>query len=195
MKKKKVSLVCNSFAMVAEFHRLAGHPITDTEDAVAVTPGIKVVRFREHFKLEEIIEGLEALSHKDSLTAQRTIELLKRAQAKWNEMQPNDLDVDMVEYADSLGDLKYITDGAAHCYNIDLNKVVEEVHVKNLTRFPANETELQATLEKAKREGLDVYHENAEGGRFVVKRVDNNKVYKNAMFLLPELAPILGIKR
>lgn len=191
-KKSNTRTNVNAFAMVAEFHTLANHPVLD--EGPAEMPPLKVVRFREHFKLEEIIEGLEALTAKDSLTAKRTIEFLKQAQAKWNELQEDDLDPDLVEYADSLGDLKYITEGAAHCYNIDLNRVVEEVHLKNLTRFPANEEELQATLKKAVSEGIPVYSKfNLDNERFVVKRIDNDKVYKSAMHLLPELAPILGL--
>jgi len=184
----------DSFSMVSEFHSLAQHPVHT--DGAAETPDIKVVRFREHFKLEEIIEGLEALTSRDSLTAQRTIALLKQAQSKWNELQPSDLDVDLIEYADSLADLKYVTDGAAHCYNMDFNKVFSEVHVKNLTRFPANEEELKATLEKAEKEGVEVvYVFNEDYNRYVVKRTDNDKVYKNAMFLLPDLGPIIGVSK
>lgn len=191
MAKKKIET--NSFGMVAEFHHLANHPVADGGDAKL--PSLQIVRFREHFKLEEIIEGLQALSHKDSLTANRTIDLLRQAQAKWNELQEVDLDADLIGYADSLGDLRYVTDGAAHCYNMNFNEVFQEVHVKNLTRFPANKVELEATLQKAEREGVEVTYEQIDEHAYVVKRADNGKVFKNAMFLLPDLGPIIGVKQ
>lgn len=181
----------DSFKQVEEFHKLANHKTFD--GGRAHLPDIKVVRFREDFKIEELIEGIEALGKADNLAIERVVYLLKEAQRFWKRINLEDLDPDLVKYADSLADVKYVTDGAAHAYNMDMNKIFEEVHVKNLTRFPANEEELQATLKKAVSESIAVYSEfNTEYSRHVVKRLDNDKVFKNAMFELPDLGPIIG---
>ena len=177
---------------VAQFHKLANH--LTLKEGKAVIPKIKIVRFREHFKLEEIIEGIEALSHKDSLVAKDTINYMKQAQATWNKVEERDLDVDLVEYADSLADLIFITFGAAHCFNMDMDTIFDEVHAKTLTRFPSTEEELHDTLLKAVEEDVEVYWDLHENGRYVVNRVDNGKVYKSAHFVLPELAELLGLK-
>lgn len=175
--------------MVEQFHILAGQPVNQ----VLIEPDIRAVRFREHFKIEELIEGLEALSKKDSICAQRTIELLKQAQAKWNEMQPEDLDIDHEAYADSLGDLDYVIQGSALYYGIPHEACFVEIHDKNLTRFPATEEELKATLAKAEKEGVEVtYHFNEEYERWAVIRKDNGKLYKSAMHTPPDLAKVLA---
>jgi len=182
----------DSFNMVNEFHTLADQPVAGK--GAAQIPDLRAVRFREHFKIEELIEGLEALTAKGSVTAQRTIDLLRQAQSKWMELQESDLDVDLVEYADSLGDLRYVTDGAAHYYNIDMNKVMPAIHTGNMTRFPRNEEELAATLQKAEEMGVEVdHHLSEEHGVYVVTRRDTGKVFKNAMHTLPDLTPILGV--
>lgn len=189
MPKKKL---IGTTEAVTTFHVMAGQPVRQEP----VVPDIKAVRFREHFMLEEVIEGLEALCHKDSLTMQRTVALLKQAQEKWNELQAEDLDVDFEEYADSLTDRMYVTEGTGLYFGIPMPESFHECHEKNMTRFPATQEELDATLAKADAEGVEVeYLWNEDYQRFAVLRKDNGKLYKSANYVKPDFAPILGLAK
>lgn len=191
--KVAVTSLKTPFEKVEEFHELGGQAVF-SPDATLARPDIKSVRFREDFKIEEFIEGIEALTRSDSLTAKRAIELLRQAKAKLNELQEHDLDINYVEYADSLADLIYITFGTGHYYNMNMTAIFDEVHDKNLTRFPATKEELALTLEKAKAEGVEVTHFfNEKYQRYAVIRVDSGKVYKSACHTLPDLKPILNL--
>jgi len=179
-----------NFDDVGVFHKLAGHPVSNSGNAVM--PPLKTVRFREDFKIEELAEGIEALGNSESILIQETLYYLQKAKASWNRIEESDLDPDLVKYADSVGDLIYVSHGAAHCYNFDSSAVFNEVHEKNMTRFPESMDEVESTLLKAESEGINVeVNEVPNSSRFVVKRTDNDKVYKSAMHLLPDLSPIL----
>jgi len=179
-----------NFDDVGVFHKLAGHPVNNSRNAEM--PPLKTVRFREDFKIEELAEGIEALGDSESIRIQETLYYLKKAKACWNRIEESDLDPDLVKYADSVGDLIYVSHGAAHCYNFNASDVFDEVHYKNMTRFPENMDEVELTITKAESEGVSVgVNEIRDSNRYVVKRIDNDKVYKSAMHLLPDLHPIL----
>lgn len=191
MSKLKKAAKYRTDDAVRQFHDLAGQPI-NTEPTV---PDIRAIRFRNHFMLEEFIEGIEAQTHKNSLTGQRVIEILKQAQAKINELQPEDIDVDFEELADSLTDQLYVVEGTGLYYGILTAPCFDECHEKNLTRFPKTQEELDATLEKAKGEGIEVEATwREEHNCWAVIRKDNGKLYKNAMHVKPDFKKILGIK-
>ena len=45
---------------------------------------------------------------------------------------------DLVAIADALGDIVYVAYGTAHVYGIDLDAVLSEVHVSNMTKLGAD---------------------------------------------------------
>ena len=184
----KMAINTDAAGMVAVFHDMAGQPVNKT----LTVPDVKAIRFRNHFAIEELIEGVEAMTHADSLCAQRTIELLKQAQAKINELQPEDIDVDFSELTDSLNDQLYVVHGTAHYFGIPMNTTFIETHEKNMTRFPATEEELALTLKKAEEEGVEVTAAFNEGyQRWAVIRKDNGKLYKSACHVTPDYSALL----
>ncbi|KZX72418.1 hypothetical protein A3714_16760, partial [Alcanivorax sp. HI0007] len=46
--------------------------------------------------------------------------------------------VDLVEVADALTDINYVTYGAGHTFGIDLNATCEEVHRSNMSKLGAD---------------------------------------------------------
>jgi predicted HAD superfamily Cof-like phosphohydrolase len=52
-----------------------------------------------------------------------------------NELQQAINDVDMVAVADALADLLYFTYGTAIVFGIPINRIFEEVHRSNMTKF------------------------------------------------------------
>lgn len=45
---------------------------------------------------------------------------------------------DIVGVADALADIVYVAYGTAHCYGIDLDAVLDEVHASNMTKLGAD---------------------------------------------------------
>lgn len=184
----KPEIDTDAAAMVAVFHTMAGQPVNTT----LTVPDVKAIRFRNHFAIEELIEGVEAMTRADSVCAQRIIELLKQAQAKINELQPEDIDVDFDELTDSLNDQLYVVHGTAHYFGIPMNTTFIETHEKNMTRFPATKAELELTLEKAEKEGVEVFVLfNEDYQRWAVIRKDNGKQYKSACHVKPDYSALL----
>lgn len=179
----------NKAEAVAQFHELAGQPV-QTE---LTLPDIKAIRFRQHFLLEEVIEGFEALCDPKRPTTGLILQALRNAQIRTNELTEQDIALDAEAFFDSLLDIEYVIQGTGHYYGLPMEKGFEEVHEKNLTRFPANDADLTDTLNKAKQEGVEVtYHLNKRHNRWAVVRADNGKLYKNANHVKPDLLSLIS---
>lgn len=48
------------------------------------------------------------------------------------------VDQDLVEIADALGDILYVAYGAALGYGIDLEPIMDEIHMSNMSKFPTS---------------------------------------------------------
>ena len=75
-------------------------------------------------------------------------------------------DRDIVEVADALTDILYVTYGAGHAFGIDLNKCFDEVQSSNMSKLDEN--------------GKAIYH-------------DSGKVKKGPNYFKPNLKKVLGI--
>jgi predicted HAD superfamily Cof-like phosphohydrolase len=73
-------------------------------------------------------------------------------------------DQDIVEIADALTDILYVTYGAGHAFGIDLDKCFEEVHRSNMSKLDEN--------------GQPIYREDG-------------KVLKGPGYSQPRLGPII----
>ena len=178
----------NQLEAVTTFHKMASQPVNYSP----TLPDIKAIRFRQHFLLEELIEGFAALCHADSPVAATIIENLHDVQKLCNELAEQDIDCDPVEFLDSLNDMQYVISGTALYYGLPIEEGFAEVHNKNMTRFPKDYIELKATLKKAKDMGISVkYNFNPEYKRFAVIRLDNGKLFKNAHHQPPDLASVI----
>lgn len=173
---------------VTTFHEMASQPVNHEP----TLPDIKAIRFRQHFLLEELMEGFAALCHENSPVAVTILENLHDAQKLCNELTEQDIDYDPVEFLDSLNDMQYVISGTALYYGLPIEEGFAEVHNKNMTRFPKDAKELEATLKKAKDMDIPVkFSFNTDYGRFAVIRLDNGKLFKNAHHQPPDLAYII----
>lgn len=173
---------------VATFHDMAGQPV----NIEPTLPDMKAIRFRQHFLLEEVIEGFEALLKEDSVSLSNIVKSLKEAQHHTYRIQGSEIQLNTDDFLDHLVDIEYVLHGTAHYYGLPLEKAFDEVHSKNMTRFPVTDEDLKATLLKAEKEGVAVTtHFNNYHQRWAVVRDDNGKLYKNANFIEPDFSQLL----
>lgn len=76
-----------------------------------------------------------------------------------------------VEVADALGDIAYVTYGAAVSYGIPLDDVIEEIHGSNMSKLGPD--------------GEPIYSDGSNG-------IPPGKVLKGPDYFRPNLAPIVG---
>lgn len=110
--------------MVREFHEAFGHPVSDT--LTEQTEELRLLRVRLVF--EEAIELAEALGVDVSVRPTRfehrlSVEVL------------GGVSPDMVEAADALGDLEYVTHGASLVFGIPQARTFEEIHRSNMSKL------------------------------------------------------------
>lgn len=127
----------NSYELVKEFHQTFGHPV----ESAPLTPDVKVMKFRTRFIMEETIELIQALGagRSGNQHLNHAVELMEKARDQM--LAANDYEfnnVDLVEVADALGDLDYITNGAALVFGIPLPEVTAEIHRSNMTKLGAD---------------------------------------------------------
>lgn len=99
---------------VREFHEVFGSDISDTP--TSGTAALRELRF--DLLAEELDELYGALGEPGSLGGSGA---------------PN-----LVEMADALGDILYVTYGAAIAFGIDLDAVVDEIHRSNMSKLGAD---------------------------------------------------------
>lgn len=94
---------------------------------------------------------------------------------------------DLVEIADALGDLIYVTQGAALTFGIDLDAVIAEIHRSNMTKLWDG-----MDMDRAMADPYHPAHSISGDGRrgYAVYREDG-KVLKPPTFEEPEIALVL----
>jgi len=117
------------FQHVREFHEKFNHPIHTTP----TVPETKIVKLRLALILEEFIELTEACVKNDTL-----IQTLRSAMDQVKNITDADLQVDVVEVADALTDINYVTYGAGHCFGVNLDACMEEVQRSNMSKLGAD---------------------------------------------------------
>ena len=91
---------------------------------------------------------------------------LELIQEELNELREAIGNADIVEVADALTDILYVTYGAGHAFGIDLDKCFEEVQASNLSKLGEN--------------GKPIYREDG-------------KVLKGKNYFAPNLDKVLGL--
>lgn len=110
---------------VQHFMRLSEQPML-TKPGV---PSDDLVRFRWKIHIEEVWEGLSAcFAFYDKRTAEVTRGLMDRLIAQ------SSVRVDLVELADAIGDIDYISEGTRLTFGIDGGPVAAEIHRSNLAK-------------------------------------------------------------
>lgn len=116
---------------VAEFHGVFGHPIA--LEPTVPDPKQRLLRFRLIF--EELMEfgrsigiaGLADCTHE---------EFEQRVKDAMGDFVINtDCTVDMVEAADALGDIDYVTQGSNLVFGFPAEAIVEEIHDANMSKL------------------------------------------------------------
>lgn len=97
---------------------------------------------------------------------------------------------DIVEIADALADLSYVTDGAYLSFGLDKKALIDEVHRSNMTKFPLTYELAEDTVNfYAKKE---IAAEIVDGGEYyIVKNSVTGKVLKSIEWEEPNLESII----
>lgn len=149
------------FEHVREFHETFNHPINQTP----CVPDAKTVKLRLALILEEFTELAEACVG-DTPAGERLLHALAASMEGVKALEAEDLNVDVVEVADALTDINYVTYGAGHCFGVDLDACMQEVQ--------------RANMSKLGEDGKPIY--NAQG-----------KVMKGPNYTPPDIASVLGL--
>uniref|UniRef100_A0A6C0EC43 Phosphoribosyl-ATP diphosphatase n=1 Tax=viral metagenome TaxID=1070528 RepID=A0A6C0EC43_9ZZZZ len=158
-----------NFQKVGEFHAAFGHKAF----ADGTTPlydvfdtNPQLVKFRNSLIEEEFKELLEASKKKD-----------------------------LVEVADALCDILYVTYGAGHAYGLDMDKLFAEVQRSNMSKVCKTEEEAQRSVEWYKenesRYKDPQYKKIDNGNGWVVFDNATSKILKSINFELPKLKELM----
>jgi len=151
----------SNFDKVGEFHRVFGHPQYTTPQLKVFDTNPELVKLRIALIQEELDELKEACENKD-----------------------------MVEVADALSDILYVTYGAGHAFGINLDKTFDEVQRSNMTKTC---TSVEDAMESVQKYKLDTRYESpsyrkSDCGKFyVVYDKQSGKILKNHKYSVPEL--------
>jgi predicted HAD superfamily Cof-like phosphohydrolase len=121
----------STFRQVKDFHQRFGHPVVN----IAQSTDLDTVKLRLKLILEEFIELTEASTKPGRPVVNFIMETLGEADSLIDELKKGDLQQDVVSIADALGDIKYVVDGAALCWGIDLDRVSTEIHNSNMSKL------------------------------------------------------------
>lgn len=148
------------FEQVGEFHEKFGHPVQHKP----FVPDTKTVKLRLALILEEFAELSEACLNLETTAAQQYLNLLSQAENSLQALTDNDVNVDIIEVADALTDINYVTYGAGHCFGVNLDACMEEVQRSNMSKLGSD--------------GKPLYN-------------DQGKIMKGPNYFKPDLAMIL----
>lgn len=112
----------NSYERVREFMETFGHPVYDKPTVIEDSDWEKM---RLALIQEEFSELLDACGYPESARWVRDVVLIKDPE----------IDTNVVEAADALGDLEYVINGMALGMGIPLPEIVEEIHRSNMTKL------------------------------------------------------------
>ena len=154
-----------NFNKVGEFHSVFGHAKHDTVQHDVFDTNQKLVKLRIALIREEL-EELEAACD----------------------------DHDMVEVADALSDILYVTYGAGHAFGINLDDTFAEVQRSNMTKTCSNEEDAQESVRRYIEEGRyeePSYKKSDCGKYYVVYSKKTGKILKNYKYSPADLKPFV----
>lgn len=122
------------FQHVREFHEKFNHPILENP----TVPEAKIVKLRLALILEEFTELAEACLNEERPESQHLLHTLHHAMEHVKALTEDDLNVSLVDVADALTDINYVTYGAGHCFGLDLDACMEEVQRSNMSKLGAD---------------------------------------------------------
>lgn len=99
---------------------------------------------------------------------------------------------DLIEVADALADILYVTNGAASAFGIPLDEIFNIVHDSNMDKTCSSEEHAQETVAHyaSLPEPVETYYKE-NNGRWVVYRKADNKVLKRKGWTAPDFSHLL----
>jgi len=119
----------DTLKLVEEFHTKFGHPV----ESELKIPDIKIIKLRLELILEEFIELVDA--NLKGVDDPSLIQGLLDCKKLISYLEKEHFEVDLIEVADALGDIKYVIDGTALVYGIPLNEISNEIHKSNMSKL------------------------------------------------------------
>lgn len=110
--------------LVEEFHKAFGHPV----ETVPFLGNTELRILRTKLLLEEVLELATALGLN---VVCNVIDGVSHIAIEENK----DLVPDIVEAADALGDIRYVTDGANLCFGLPAEEIFNEIHRSNMSKL------------------------------------------------------------
>jgi len=134
VQKQELYSTNESKNLVYEFHKVYGHPISEVP--TVGTPDLRMLRVK--LIIEEAVEFVEACGyaisiHWDKDTNKHLLRLLVPETPEHTDMEPN-----LVEMADALGDLDYVVQGANLCFGLPSENIMREIHASNMSKLGEN---------------------------------------------------------
>lgn len=156
-----------NFSKVGEFHETFGHPYYDFRVPPIEKLTAKLTKLRLSLIFEEFAELIQAMTTKEKYGKMESS--IQNFQQLIDSIQETDVELDVVEAADALGDIDYVVNGCAHVLNIDLDDVVDEIHRSNMSKA------------------------DPVTGKPILR--DDGKVLKGANYFKPDIAKVLRLKK
>jgi len=140
--------------LVEEFHKAFGHPV----ETVPTLGSVELRILRTKLLMEEVLElatafGLNVVCN--------VIDGVQHVAIEENK----NLVPDIVEIADALGDIRYVTDGANLCFGLPAEEILAEIHRSNMSKLG--------------EDGKPIYRED-------------DKVLKGQNYFEPDIAKIIN---
>ena len=153
-----------NFDKVGEFHYVFDHPKHNTPQLDIFENKPELVKLRIALIQEELEEFKQACDEKN-----------------------------MVEIADALCDILYVTYGAGHVFGFNLDTMFDEVHQSNMTKTCSN---LQDAEDSVKAYQNDPRYKEPDykkcGDYYVIYDKATGKILKNHKFRLPDLSKFIN---
>lgn len=155
------------FELVRQFHQVFGHPCPDTLQKSIITENPCLTNFRLDLIEEEFNELKDAVRNND-----------------------------MNGVIDALFDLKYVVNGMAIVFGIDLDEAFRIGHESNMSKLCRSESEAEETIQHYKTlpefENVEVsYRRSSDGKYFVIYNAHTDKILKSKNWHPPDFSSLL----
>lgn len=112
---------------------------------------------------------------------------------EFNELKTAIEENNMIDVADALADLLYVTNGTACAFGLTsiFKDIQNEVHSSNMSKVCLTEEEAKQTIEKYNKDDVGYTNYAPRFGYYVVYRVSDNKVLKSINYKPANLKPII----
>jgi len=150
-----------NFDKVGKFHEVFDHPKNDCPQKNLFTEHPDLVKLRIALIREEL-----------------------------NELEAACENHDIVEVADALSDILYVTYGAGHAFGINLDDTFNEVQRSNMTKSCENEDDAKESVRIYREDGRygdPVYKKSKCGNYYIVYDQSTGKILKNYKYSVADL--------